>query len=61
MYLVGSMGFGLAFSVVMANSVAVVRWATMGEFDGRKWELHVMIRWMAWLSRARRMYWNLVS
>ena len=61
MYLVGSMGFSLAFSVVMANLVAVVRWATMGEFDGRKRELHVMIRWMAWLSRARRMYWNLVS
>ena len=39
--------FGLAFSVAMASSVAVVRQAVTGELLGRKREPHQMIRWMA--------------
>ena len=39
-YLGGSDGFGLAFSVVMASSVAVVRQAITGELLGRKQEPH---------------------
>ena len=40
-------GFGLAFSVAMASSVAVVRQAVTGELLGRKREPHQMIQWMA--------------
>ena len=40
-------GFGLAFSVVIASSVVVVRQAITGELLGRKREPHLMIRWMA--------------
>ena len=49
-------GFGLAFSVVMASLVAVVRWTITGELLGRKQEPHQMILWMAQLSKARRIY-----
>ena len=47
-----SKGFGLAFSVAIASLVVVVRQAITRELLGRKWELHLMIWWMAWLSRA---------
>ena len=61
MYSVGSKSFSLAFSVVIASSVVVVRQATTGELLGRKWEPHLMIRWMAQLLRAWHIYWNSVS
>ena len=52
----GSDSFSLAFLVAMASSVAVVRQVITGELLGRKREPHQMIRWMAWLSRAQRIY-----
>ena len=56
MYSGGREGFGLDFSIVMASLVAVVRQAITRELLGRKWELHLMIQWMAQLSRAQRIY-----
>ena len=61
MYSGGSNGFSLAFLVVMASSVVVVRRAITGELLGRKQEPHRMIQWMTQLSRAQCIYWNLVS
>ena len=40
----GRVGLGLAASVAMASSVAVVRRAITGELLGRKQEPHQMIR-----------------
>ena len=56
-----SMDFGFAFSMAIANSVVVVRQAMTGEFLGRKQEPHLMIQWIAWLSRAWHMYWDSIS
>ena len=43
-YLEGRVGLGLAASVAMASSVAVVRRAITGELLGRKREPHRMIQ-----------------
>ena len=43
-YLGGRVGLGLAASVVMASSVAMVRRAITGELLGRKREPHRIIR-----------------
>ena len=61
MYPRGSKGFSLAFSVAIASSVVVVRWTITGELLERKWEPHLMIWWMAQLSRAWHIYWDSVS
>ena len=57
----GKRGFWLGFSVAMANSVVVVRQAITEESLGRKQEPHLMIQWIAQLSRAWHIYWDLVS
>ena len=61
MHLVDSKGFSLAFFVAITSLVVVVRWAITGELLGRKQEPHLIIWWMAQLSRAQHIYWDLVS
>ena len=55
-YFGGSTDLGLDFLATVANLVAVVSLAMIGDLAVIKWDPHQMIRCMAWFCRAWTMY-----